>query len=145
MDRPGGIPGGVICRIKNVHSGITYVISTCPELGQDYWSIAIIPLKRTRVLWGLWRRSELDLEGRLVLIRNSGPEAYSVHQEVKPVVASVPEEDWFNRLPPPSPPQGHTPGAMRRITQALTDPNADLPPFPGGLARYMKPEEEEED
>lgn len=44
MDRPGHLPGGQISEVMNIHSRKLYVVSTAPEIGQDYWSTAVIPV-----------------------------------------------------------------------------------------------------
>lgn len=50
MDRQGHLPGGQISEVMNIHSRKLYMISTAPEIGQDYWPTAVIPIVERRFL-----------------------------------------------------------------------------------------------
>jgi hypothetical protein len=61
MERPGKLPGGVISDVRNVTSGKAYIVSTAPEIGQDYWSTAVMPVIEKRMMFGLLKRSIPDV------------------------------------------------------------------------------------
>jgi hypothetical protein len=66
MDKPGHLPGGQISEVMNIHSRKLYMVSTAPEIGQDYWSTAVFPVVDRRFLFGLIRRNVPDFHHQLV-------------------------------------------------------------------------------
>lgn len=60
MDRKGNLPGGVISEVMNIHSRKLYMVSTAPELGQDYWSTAVLPVLQHKALFGLIKSNVPD-------------------------------------------------------------------------------------
>lgn len=83
MDRPGNLPGGQISEVMNIHSRKLYVVSTAPELGQDYWSTVVIPIIERKRFFGLIKNNILDLQKKLAsFIRNSIKDASRVHAEL---------------------------------------------------------------
>ena len=122
MDRAGNIPGGVVSEVMNLHSRRLYIISTAPEIGQDYWTTAVIPVVEKKALFGLITKRVPDFHHQIVaFIRNSKAEAYDVHAHVRHVVSSDKEEDWFGLFPRPGPPDGYSEGARRKLRSVLGD------------------------
>jgi len=122
MDTPGGIPGGVVSEIMNVYTHQCYVVSTAPELGQDYWVTALIPVVERKALFGLLRKSVPDITHQIATwVRNCREEAYQVHGWVREVVTSEKKEEWFDQFPRPGPPDGYSEGARRRLRGVLGD------------------------
>ena len=120
MIRPGGLPGGLISEVKNVHSNKVYIVSTAPEIGQDYWTIAIMPTTVETRWFGLWTRWVPDLYHQIAaIIRNTMKEAHDVHAVVQHIVTMTPEADWLDSFPPPAPPDGYSPGARRKLRETL--------------------------
>lgn len=120
MDRPGHLPGGQISEVMNIHSRKLYMVSTAPEIGQDYWSTAVLPVVERRVLFGLIKRNVPDVYHQLVsFIRNGMNDAHEAHAQVRHVVTSVPEDEWFNHFPSPTPPDGYSQGARKKLRDHL--------------------------
>jgi hypothetical protein len=95
---------------------------TSPEIGEDYWTTALIPVVEKRAYWGLVRRAVPDFYHPVATwTRNSRDDAYQVHAEVRAVVISTPEDEWFDAFPPPAPPDGYSEGAKARLRKALGD------------------------
>lgn len=115
MDRPGNLPGGQISEIMNIHSRRHYIVSTAPEIGQDYWTTGVISILERESALGLLKR-EPNIENPIVVfIRNNKQDAYQVHAEVRHIVLSLPEDDWFTSFPSPRPPEGYSEGARRKL------------------------------
>jgi len=124
MDRPGGIPGGMISELRNLHSQRLYLVSTAPEQGQDFWTIAILPTVERKGWFGLSRRLEPDpYHPVATIVRNNREDAYRVHAEVRHIVGTLPEEKWFEALPSPRPPEGYSPGARAKLISQGVDPD----------------------
>lgn len=122
VDRPGGVPGGLISDVTNLSSGRRYLVSTAPELEQDYWTTTVIPIVEKRRLLGLATRAVPDMAHAIAsFIRNEKGDAYQVHAEVRHVVVSVGEDDWFSRFPSPEPPEGYSVGAAAKLKSVLGD------------------------
>jgi len=120
MERPGNLPGGVISEVMNLHSRKLYVISTAPEIGQDYWTTAVLPVVEKKDWLGLWTKRTPDAYHQIVaFVRNSRDDAYDVHAQVRHVVSSEKEEDWFSMFPPSAPPDGYSEGAKRKLRSEL--------------------------
>lgn len=120
MDRPGHLPGGQISEVMNIHSRKLYTVSTAPEIGQDYWSTAVLPMVERRFLFGLFKRNVPDVYHQLVsFIRNGMKDAHEVHAQVRHVVTSVPEDEWFDNFPSPAPPEGYSEGARKKLRDHL--------------------------
>lgn len=122
MDRPGGVPGGLVSEVTNPVSQRVYIISTAPEIGQDYWSTAILPVVQQRVFLGLFKRSGVDVNHPvLAIIRNSQETAHEAHALTKSIVSSKPEADWLDFLPDPEPAEGYSKGAREKLHQVFGD------------------------
>jgi len=114
MDRPGHLPGGQISEVMNIHSRKLYMVSTAPEIGQDYWSTAVLPIVERSFLFGLIKRNVPDVYHKFVsFIRNCMKDAYKVHAEVRHVVTFIPEDEWFDNFPSTAPPEGYSEGARK--------------------------------
>lgn len=101
-----GFKGGLVSRIRNKHSHKKYMISTAQEIGRDYWSSVIMNSK----FFGLWG----DIFHRLyTFIRNNKEDAYGVHTTLKKIVETIPEKEWLELFPSPSPPEGYSEDAKR--------------------------------
>lgn len=96
-----GYRGGLVSRIINQHSGKKYMISTAQEIGRDYWSTVIMNSK----FFGLWADVYHPL---YTFIRNNNENAYSVHVTLKKIVETIPEKEWLELFPNPSPPEGYS-------------------------------------
>ena len=109
----------------NIHSRKLYMVSTAPEIGQDYWSTAVIPIVERRLLFGLIKRNVPDVYHQLVsFIRTGMKDAHEVHAQVRHVVTSVAEDQWFDNFPSATPPDGYSAGARRKLREHLGyDPN----------------------
>lgn len=106
-----GYKGGLLSRIKNKYSGKKYVISTAKEIGKDYWSSVVAESR----FFGFW----MDWSNRLTWIRNNKEDAHKVHYELKSIVESLPESEWFNAAPRPAPPEGYSEGAQDILKKKL--------------------------
>lgn len=122
MDRPGNLPGGLVSEVMNLHSQRLYVISTALEIGQDYWTTAVLPVVEKKTWFGLVTKRVPDAYHQIVaFVRNSLDDAHGVHAQVRNVVASEKEEDWLSMFPPPTPPDGYSEGAKRKLRSELGD------------------------
>jgi hypothetical protein len=120
MDRSGGLPGGQISEVMNIHSRKLYMVSTAPEIGQDYWSTAVMPMVEQKALFGLLKKNIPDVYHQLVsFIRNSMEDAHEVHAQVRHVLTSIAENEWFEHFPSPSPPDGYSEGAKKKLRNHL--------------------------
>lgn len=120
MERKGNLPGGLISEVMNIHSRKLYMVSTAPEIGQDYWSTAVLPVIQRKALFGLLKSNMPDVYHQIVaFIRNNMADAHAVHAQVRHVVISVPEDDWFESFPSPAPPQGPSEGARIKLRDFL--------------------------
>ncbi len=120
MDRKGNLPGGVISEVMNVHSRKLYMVSTAPEIGRDYWSTAVLPVVQRKALFGLVKSNVPDVYHQIVsFIRNSMADAHAVHAQVRHVVTSVREDNWFDSFPSPAPPDGYSEGARNKLKDHL--------------------------
>lgn len=120
MDRPGHLPGGQVSEVMNIHSRKLYIVSTAPEIGQDYWSTAVIPIVERRLLFGLIKRNIPDVYHQMVsFIRNDIRDAHEVHAEVRYVVTFVAEDEWFDNFPSATPPDGYSSGARQKLREQL--------------------------
>lgn len=120
MDRKGNLPGGVISEVMNIHSRKLYMVSTAPEIGQDYWSTAVMPMIPQKRLLGLLTVNVPDAYHQLAsFIRNSMEDAHAAHAQARHVVTSIAEADWWNSFPHPSPPDGYSPGARAKLKDHL--------------------------
>jgi|TARA_B100001964_G_C13855925_1_gene432274 hypothetical protein len=116
MDKPGHLPGGQISEVMNVHSRKLYMVSTAPEIGQDYWSTAVLPVVEKKTLFGLGKKNVPDAYHPIVsFIRNSKEDAHLVHAEARHVVISISEDDWFEHFPSAEPPDGSSEGAKKKL------------------------------
>ena len=101
MDRPGGIPGGLVSQIKNRYSGKSYTVSTAPEIGEDYWTTGILSMIERRAFFGLTKKLVADpYQPLAVFVRNSQDRAHDVHHAVKTIVSREREESWRDLFPP---------------------------------------------
>src|SRR3990172_8533598 len=108
MERPGRLPGGIISEVCNMHSRSSYIVSTAPEIGQDYWTTALMPVIMRRVVFGLFQRPFSDLYNPIATwTRNSKEQAHKVHAHVRHVVIMLPDDQWFDEFPDPAPPDGY--------------------------------------
>lgn len=120
MDRKGNLPGGVISEVMNVHSRKLYMVSTAPEIGQDYWSTAVMAMIQRKRLFGLITSNVPDAYHQLAsFIRNSMEEAHAAHAQVRHVVTSVAEDEWWDSFPRPMPPDGYSEGARAKLKDHL--------------------------
>lgn len=104
----------------NVHSRKLYFVSTAPELGQDYWTTAVLPAVQRKVFLRLLKSNVPDFYHQIVaFIRNSMEEAHQVHAQVRHVVTSVAEGEWFKSFPSPAPPDGYSAGARHKLKSTL--------------------------
>lgn len=127
MERRGHLPGGVISEIANMHSRERYVVSTAPELGQDYWTTALMPVVVKRGLFGLVKRYIPDVYHPIATwTRNSKEDAHQAHAEVRHVVITISEDQWFDQFPRPVPPDGYSEGAKAKLRGMLGE-DADIP------------------
>jgi hypothetical protein len=116
VDRPGKLPGGLINEVSNIHSSKIYVIGTAPEIGQDYWSTAIMPATQQKVLFGLLKRIIPDFYHPIAsFLRNNQKDAHQVRAEVRHIVSTQKEETWFSVFPSPAPPEGYSKGAKEKL------------------------------
>ena len=122
MDRRGNLPGGLVSEVTNLHSRRLYFVSTAPEIGQDYWTTAVIPTVEQKALFGLLTKRVPDFQHQIAaFIRNSKSEAHAVHAQVRHIVVSEKEEDWFDLFPRPAPPDGYSEAAKRKLRSVLGD------------------------
>jgi hypothetical protein len=120
MDRPGKLPGGQISEVMNIHSRKLYMVSTAPEVGQDFWSTAILPMVEQKALFGLIKKNVPDIYHQMAsFVRNRMEDAYEAHAQVRHVVISISEDKWFEHFPSPSPPDGYSEGARTKIRAHL--------------------------
>jgi len=121
------LPGGVISEVVNLHSERPYIVSTAPEIGQDYWTTALIPVVQKRAVFGLLKRMVPDFHHQIAnWTRNNKEDAYEAHAEVRGVVISIPEDEWFDHFPRPVPPDGYSEGAKAKFREFF-GPDADNP------------------
>jgi hypothetical protein len=122
MDRPGGIKGGLVSEVMNIHSRKLYLISTAPEIDQDYWTTALVPVVEKKVLFGLINKKVPDVHHSIAaFIRNNKQDAHEVHIKVRYVVTSISEDFWFENFPSPEPPDGYSIGALRKLKKHFGD------------------------
>jgi hypothetical protein len=122
LDRPGNLPGGLISEVMNLHSQRLYVVSTAPEIGQDYWTTAVLPVVEKKSWLGLVTKRVPDAYHQIVaFVRNSRDAAHQVHAQVRHVVAYEKEENWLSMFPPPTPPDGYSEGAKQKLRSELGD------------------------
>mgnify|MGYP001176775481 CR=1 FL=1 len=95
-----GYRDGLVSRIRNQKSGKKYIISTAQEIGRDYWSIVVMPY-RFLGLWFNWAK-------RWTFIRNNKEDAHNIHEQLKGIVETIPEKEWLESFPNPSPPKGYS-------------------------------------
>lgn len=103
-----GYKGGLMSRVKNVHSNKKYTISTAQELGKDYWTSVVFP----NVFFGLFPNFTKTLYS---IVRNNREDSHNVHIELKEVVGNLPESEWFVSMPQPLPDQGLTQDAKSTL------------------------------
>ena len=122
MERAGHLPGGVISEVQNLDSQRTYLISTAPEIGEDFWTTGLYPIVERRWFFGLIKRKCIEFQCQIAAWqRNSQYEAYRVHGEVRGIVIFLSEADWFDTFPRPVPPDGYSDRAKARLRQVLGD------------------------
>ena len=122
MKTAGGIPGGLIGRAKNDYSKKRYVVSTAPEINQDYWSTVVFPVIVSRVFFGLVKKSIPNIYEKIAsFIRNNKEDAHQVHAEVLNIVNTIPEDDWINNFPSFLPSDGISEGAKEKMKDQLGD------------------------
>lgn len=120
MTRTGGLPGGLISEVKNIQSGRVYFVSTAPEIGQDYWTTAILPSVQKKRFFGLVTIWQADIGNQIVaIIRNTMKEAHEVHAQVQQVITITTEDDWLTSIPSPAPPDGYSKGARQKLRDTL--------------------------
>jgi len=120
MDKPGNLPGGIVSNIRNVHSRKLYIVSTAPEIGQDYWTTALFPVVENKALFGFVKKCIPDFYHQIVaFIRNSEEDAYEVHAQVRHVVSSQKKDDWFDSFPSLTPLDGYSEGAKKKLRSVL--------------------------
>jgi hypothetical protein len=120
MTRAGARPGALVSEVKNIHSDRVYFVSTAPEIGQDYWSTVVLPARQKKRLLGLLTVWRPDVYHQIAtVIRNSINEAHRVHAEVQHIVTMKPEDDWLTFFPSPTPPDGLSEGARRKLKDTL--------------------------
>jgi hypothetical protein len=96
------------------------MISTAPEIGEDYWSTAVIPIMQQKRIFGFLTRNIPDVHHQIAsFIRNSMQDAHRAHAEVRHVVTSVSEDQWWNSFPRPTPPDGFSTGAREKLKNHL--------------------------
>jgi hypothetical protein len=104
----------------NVDSRKLYMVSTAPEIGQDYWSTTVLPIVERKSFFGLLKRNIPDVNHQIVsFVRNSMEDAHKVHAEVRHVIISITEDEWFNYFPSLSPPDGYSEGAKKKLRDHL--------------------------
>jgi hypothetical protein len=120
IDRKGHLPGGIISEVKNILSGKLYLLSTAPEIGQDYWSTSVFPMAQRKALFGLIKSNVPDVYNPIAsFTRNSMADAHVVHAQVRHVVTSVREDNWLASFPSPAPPDGYSDGARNKLKNHL--------------------------
>lgn len=111
MDKPGKSPGRIISEVMNVHSHKLYAVSTAPEPGHDLWTTTLLPVIQRKGLLGLFKSNVPDFKHQIIAIsRHSMEEAHQVHAQVRRVVSSVTEGEWFKSFPPAVPADGYSAG-----------------------------------
>ena len=76
--RIGGLAGGLVTNVQNIHSSRSYVVSTAPEVGRDYWSTAVLNTTQD---------GGTDFQNPVAsFIRNDQASAHSVHEEIVALV-----------------------------------------------------------
>ena len=127
MTRAGGLPGSLFSEVKNVHSGRVYFVLTGPEIGQDYWTTNIFPAVEKKHAFGLVVKLEPDLHHSAGgFIRNSMQKAHEIHGQIHVLVTMTAEDNWMDAFPSPSPPDGYSEGARKKLKEALGyDPISD--------------------
>lgn len=103
-----GYKGGLVSRVRNIHSRKRYVVSTAQEIGLDYWTTSVFP----GILFGLLPSLTRKI---FTIVRNSKEEAHAAHWETKQMVLNTPEEDWFQKMPNPEPSEGWSADAKRKL------------------------------
>jgi len=103
-----GYKGGLVSRVRNVHSGKKYVVSTAQEVGQDYWTTTVFP----GILFGFLPNLSKKM---FTIVRNNKEVAHEVHWEVKEMVLNTHESEWFEKMPNPEPLGGWSPDAKRKL------------------------------
>lgn len=99
---------GLVSRVKNIHSKKKYVISTAQEIKKDYWSIGVFP----GILFGFLPNLKKPLA---VIIRNNKDDAHDAHWKAKKIITNTIEDMWALKLPNPTPPEGFSPDAQKKI------------------------------
>lgn len=80
----------------------------------------MIPIIERKRFFGLIKNNIVDLQKKLAsFIRNSIKDAHRVHAEVRHVVTSVAETEWFDNFPSATPPEGYTEDAIKRLRDHL--------------------------
>ena len=126
MDRPGALPGGLVSEIMNIHSRKLYLISTAPEINQDYWTTALVPVVEKKVFFGMINKKVPDVYHSIAAFtRNNKQDAHEVHIKVRHVVTTISEDDWFEHFPSPKPPDGYSSGAIAKLRQHFSDNDVD--------------------
>jgi hypothetical protein len=111
----GWTPGGLLSIIKNQQSGELYLLScsivfTEPFKPQDYCACSVFPCKEDRGI--IFRNISVSWNYQVVACyRNTLQEAYTVHEQLKSVVSTVPRNEWGSKMPDPIPPDGLSPDA----------------------------------
>ncbi len=116
MDYPGNMPGGILSTVLNLPSRQTFVISTCFEEANGYWTTAVIPCVERRSFFGLLKKS-IPLWDQLFClgIRNSLGDAHRLHAMIKSLVSLKKPEEWTEIGPDPMPVDGLNAGAQKKL------------------------------
>lgn len=105
-----GYKGGLVSRIQNKISGKKYVVSTAQEIGQDYWTTTIFPA----ILFGFLPNLSKKM---LTIVRNNKEAAHEVHASIKDMVLNSSENEWFEKMPNPEPPEGWSSDARKKFRE----------------------------
>ena len=102
-----GYKGGLVSKFRDPE-GTKYMISTCQEIGHDYWTIGLI----SYIFFGMIPNG---LKPMLVFVRNNKEDAHEIHAELKEIVTKYPKSEWPALLPRALPPEGLTKDAQEKL------------------------------
>ena len=118
MDKTRRVLGNLVSEVMNLHSRKLYQVLTFRDIGKDYWTTDIFPIVPKRLLFGFITRTMPDCDHPIVsFVRNTKDDADEVHMQVRHIVLSEKEENWLTLLPRPTPAEGYSEGAKKRLRE----------------------------
>jgi hypothetical protein len=105
-----GYKSGLVSRVRNKNSGKKYVISTAQEIGQDYWTTTVFPA----ILFGFLPSLSKKI---FTIVRNNMEAAHETHWSIKELILNSSENEWFEKMPNPEPPEGWSTDAKKKFRE----------------------------